>query len=354
MNVIRQKEFPLCVLCGITGVKLHESVPDRFRITAGVYNLKVCPACGLAWLDPMPLDEDLGKCYDNFFIPENLCFIPQGGGSLFFHRLWDSLKMDVLYSLYGYKHLFRNRFHAIAGFVLSGLPLARYKAESVIRGFIPGYNSNQDALLIDVGCGKGDYLQFVKNLGWQVIGIEPSLVAAGMARNKGLKVFEGSLFDSGLPSDYADCITLNHVLEHVPDFLAVIQECFRILKPGGKLAIRTPNTESLGHKVFGANHYSLDPPRHLFLFSPASLKLVLNKSRFKEFKIRTRVSTARTVYDNNVVIKKTGVTVISGLKPQKGRKWFAMRESLLWRLNKNCGEEIEAIAVKSGNQAPGR
>ncbi|MCX5709095.1 MAG: class I SAM-dependent methyltransferase, partial [Candidatus Omnitrophica bacterium] len=342
MNLIRQKEFLSCIICGAAGEKLYQGIPDRCHSTAGTFNFRKCASCGLLWLDPMPVEEDLAKCYDDFFIPRDVPFSRSGSGIACFSKFKGDLKRNIVYAHYGYSHFIKNKVSWFLSFILGHSPLLLSRAEYGINGFVPFYRPGKKGLIIDVGCGAGDYLAFVREMGWQVMGIEPSPEGAALARKKGLNIFEGVLSGAKIPESSAEYITLNHVIEHDLHPFSDIEECFRILKPGGKLIMRTPNVRSFGHELFGADHYPLDPPRHLFLFSPESMRRLLERSRFREFKITTRTTSSRTVYDNNIVIKKTGGTKRTGIAPQKGRLWFAFRESFFWHLNNNCGEELEA------------
>jgi SAM-dependent methyltransferase len=82
----------------------------------------------------------------------------------------------------------------------------------------------------------------------------------------------GSLENTRFPDQSFDAVTLNQVIEHVHDPVSLIRECLRILKPGGKLVLATPNIESFGHQIFGRNWSHLDSPRHLMLFSMKTLR----------------------------------------------------------------------------------
>jgi hypothetical protein len=60
---------PNCYLCGTGGEPLYEGLKDRLFNAPGEWNLKRCPnpECGLLWLDPMPLEEDIGMAYETYF-----------------------------------------------------------------------------------------------------------------------------------------------------------------------------------------------------------------------------------------------------------------------------------------------
>ena len=100
--------------------------------------------------------------------------------------------------------------------------------------------------------------------------------------------------------------------------------------------MRTPNADSLGHKVFQRNYFHLDPPRHLFIFSPQSISMLFQKSPFKNFYFKTTPSPAKCIYDNSAKDSPSWVK----------RFWFALKEAMLCSLGNNCGEEIELVAVK--------
>ncbi len=132
-----------------------------------------------------------------------------------------------------------------------------------------------DKILLDFGCGTGDFLNSAKKNGWTVFGIEPNKQARQIANDK----TNHSVFDSEqlskLKDKSFDVITLWHVLEHLPkleDHLSVFK---RLLKPNGILIIAVPNFKSYDAKVYKNYWAAFDVPRHLWHFSRTSInKLV--------------------------------------------------------------------------------
>jgi 2-polyprenyl-3-methyl-5-hydroxy-6-metoxy-1,4-benzoquinol methylase len=140
--------------------------------------------------------------------------------------------------------------------------------------------------LLDVGCGSGDFLHWMARLGWQAHGIdfdEAAVRAAG--RFPGVDVRLGDLNSQNFSADYFDAITLSDVIEHLPNPEQVIRECLRILRPGGRIVIATPNIDSFGHRFFGRHWRGLEPPRHLFLYSASALKKMAKLAGFERFSV---------------------------------------------------------------------
>jgi len=114
---------------------------------------------------------------------------------------------------------------------------------------IERYNTDGKTLL-DVGCGKGEFLNVAEKKGWQVYGIEPSRNLANYAIEKyNLGVKSTSLEDAGFPDSFFDVVTLNMVLEHLDEPKSTLIEINRVLKNNGFLFIEAPNMDSLMLKL---------------------------------------------------------------------------------------------------------
>ncbi len=136
--------------------------------------------------------------------------------------------------------------------------------------------------LLDVGCGTGEFLTEMRRYrGWQVQGLESGQRAAAFARQEyGLAVETADLATTALPAGHFDVITMWDVLEHLPDPAGGLATVARLLKPGGRLVLRTPNRRSVAARVFGKYWAGYDSPRHLTVFDPATLEALLRKSGF--------------------------------------------------------------------------
>ena len=131
--------------------------------------------------------------------------------------------------------------------------------------------NSEEGTLLDVGAGTGDFLVAAKNGGWNVHGSEPNEGARMLAKEKGVVLEKDT---TNHETAFYDCITMWHVLEHVPDLESQVTELNRLLKPGGHLIIAVPNFKS-----YDANHYkefwaAYDVPRHLWHFSKNSIKQI--------------------------------------------------------------------------------
>ena len=121
--------------------------------------------------------------------------------------------------------------------------------------------------ILDVGAGTGDFLKVCKEGKWNVVGVEPSLKARNIAKEKGISLQE-DLFSI---HQKFDVITLWHVLEHVKELDENISKLKSLLNKKGKLIIAVPNFKSYDAKYYKEFWAAFDVPRHLWHFSQQSI-----------------------------------------------------------------------------------
>jgi SAM-dependent methyltransferase len=96
--------------------------------------------------------------------------------------------------------------------------------------------------LLDVGCGAGDFLALARQIGWDVIGVEPSVQACSAARKlHGLEVLNCPFERADLPGDAFDVVTLLNVIDQAPEPIHLLESARRVLRPGGLLVLRILN-----------------------------------------------------------------------------------------------------------------
>lgn len=145
--------------------------------------------------------------------------------------------------------------------------------------------------LLDVGCSSGAFLGAAVKLGYAAEGVEPAPQAAATARAAGLKVHTGLLHEAAIASGSFDAVTLLEVIEHLKEPLPLLQECQRILKPGGILLVGTANADSWQARAFGAHWDYLSIAKHgghISFFNPASLAKLAAQAGFAQALLKTR------------------------------------------------------------------
>ncbi|MFN2500604.1 MAG: class I SAM-dependent methyltransferase [Pyrinomonadaceae bacterium] len=203
------------------------------------FDLLECAQCGVRYISPVPTSEDLAILYSGDYYGTD----------------W--------YKQQGYGMAF-------AKSVLRHLPAGKF---------------------LDVGCGLGYFLDGVrKNCNWDVRGVELGETAAAYARqNLDLDVRSDGLKD--FESDYFDYIQIKNVLEHVTDPVGLLEDCYRVIKKGGRLHLFVPNgpIDSADLLKFYAvtGEPGFSKSGHLFFFSPKSLLLMFEQTGFEITRSRT-------------------------------------------------------------------
>jgi 2-polyprenyl-3-methyl-5-hydroxy-6-metoxy-1,4-benzoquinol methylase len=269
-----------CPVCGsLEREIMHDNLTDRtFFCAPGRWTLQRCNACESAYSNPRPTQASIHRAYSSYYTHGEQPQWDDRYGPAVSNRLrvW---REDYLRFKFGYPGQPNSNFGSRLGASIVALvPWLRYRAELHIR-HLP--HPNTAARLLDVGCGSGAFLQVMKALGWQTVGLEPDPKACEFARASGLDVHTGSLQNTTLEPASFDAITLNHVIEHLHDPKGDLDVCLRLLRPGGTLWITTPNLGSIGHRRYGKDWLHLDPPRHLVLFTLKSLEGLIQRSGFE-------------------------------------------------------------------------
>ena len=206
-----------------------------------VFNVVKCDKCGFIYLNPQPDDKMLSKFY----------VFDYYGNQSFFHKIF----------------VFINQF------------IIKNKADLILK--------KKKGKILDVGCGDGDFLKFMKDHGWGTYGIEPSSSGAKLAKGKlNGKIYNTVLEKAKFPNNFFDAVTIWHVLEHVDNPGKMIKEVERIMKRNGLLIIAVPNIGSIQAKIGGKKWFHLDVPRHLHHFSTKTLKALMKSNGFKVDKVQ--------------------------------------------------------------------
>lgn len=340
---IRSRPCPDCCLCGKAGEPLYQGLRDRLYSAPGTWNLRRCPdaACGLVWLDPMPLKEGLHKAYATYYTHAVL-------PDTFTYRFRQRIKRGYAGLAYGYSRRVPLLDRLLA-FPVLFLPWFREQTATTHLMYLRGEKPGK---LLEIGFGGAAFLIGMRELGWQVEGIDMDPQAVEKARRiYGLSVRQGELSEQRYPDASFDAITMSHVIEHVPDPIGLLRECRRILAPGGRLVITTPNTAALGHRKFGSAWVHLDPPRHLHLFSIVSLEESLRRAGFEDIGARSSMRWAGGVWTISESIRRDGVTTMSargGLRMRLTAMVFQMFETLILQFDGQVGEEVIGSARVSG------
>jgi SAM-dependent methyltransferase len=144
--------------------------------------------------------------------------------------------------------------------------------------------------MLEVGCSWGFFLEAARSRGWQVEGVELSDSTARWANeNLGLNTACGTIEDSPFNGEAAfDVVVAWHVIEHVQEPMNFLKIARERLRPGGLLALRTPNIRSVSARINGWVWQWVGAPAHLSLFSPKSLGLATERAGFSVRYVATR------------------------------------------------------------------
>ncbi len=293
----QELEYIPCYLCGkdthetiITSHSGNTSTSHPFETADknrnDVFRLVKCKNCGLQYLNPRPIKQQIGYYYSEDYYAH----VPRKGKkpknkNLFLEKWMDSKK--------NIRNLIRINFYnhpCNPGEDRKGL--SSYK-KILLWFFYLTYRSRLDIIpfsgegkILDIGCGNGRYLTSLKKQGWQTYGIEQNPGASKYARDElHLTVTTGDLLDCKYQDKFFDVITMWHSLEHLYEPLPTLKETKRILRNDGLLVISVPNIDSFVAKIFKTYWYGLQLPIHLIAFTTDSITKMLDKAGFKVKKI---------------------------------------------------------------------
>lgn len=319
--------IPNCIYCNNSGMVYQSNVHDPEGLIHSSWNYKRCENinCRLVWLDPAPLGSELWKAYTTYHThtKQKVAIIPKTFLSIV------------------------NRIVTLALFpvwLINGI----YKEKRQIRLMMLGQHS--PGRLLDIGCGGGRFLKRMQRHGWKVEGVDFDAQATLLVTKKyGIKTFTGDLLSLGIPDESFNAVTMSHCIEHLTNPIEVLNECLRILKPGGVLVITTPNVESRAAKEFGDVWRGWEPPRHLYLFSINTLRNFLVSTGFKVEEIHSLSATSGTYRESAVNRRKKAGLSITFLFKLRLILWSYFQEikdSSVRSKYLDDGQNLVAVATK--------
>jgi len=325
---MRGNALSTCYLCGAEGALLYSGMTDRILASVrGQWDLRRCldPPCGLVWLDPMPVPEDLGLAYRHYYTHGARAErVPKRTVA---HRALRPLlrAIDSLFSRLFLIHSSRHRQKCM---------------------FLPRGGGRQ---LLEVGCGSGRRLRRLHGHGWNVTGQDVDHEAIAQVAARGLPVLAGPLETLRLPAESFDAIVMNHVIEHVHNPLELMSECRRLLRPRGLLVSITPNTKSWGAARFGRDWRGLEVPRHLYLYSPLPLARLAKESGFERYRTWTTPAKASSLAMGSMSLAQFNRFDMHAHAPfgiEAGATFLQYRALFAWWRDRGCGDESVLFAER--------
>ncbi|MCR4764677.1 MAG: class I SAM-dependent methyltransferase [Bacteroidaceae bacterium] len=234
-----------CPICGSNSLQKEFSAVDRL-VSKETFDVWHCAHCGFKFTQDAPDESEIGRYYES---------------------------ADYVSHSDAKKGLMNKLYHVARNMMLTA------KAGHVTRA-----TGLRQGWLLDIGSGTGYFAHRMTEWGWNVRAIEKNTKARQFAKDYfGLKS-DGEEAYATLQDKSFDCITLWHVLEHLQQLNIMGDKFYRWLKDDGALLIAVPNNGSADAKYYAADWAAWDVPRHLWHFTPVTMKLFAEKHGFKVIK----------------------------------------------------------------------
>jgi len=222
------------------------------------YKIKEDPDFGYKYVSPLPSEEDLQRFYEREYY-QHIQRTGRGRHDVKLiskERQVRNTELEWLHKTYFVDYV------------------------DVLRELI---GSNGIKTILDIGCGTGELLEFMKASGWEVCGIEPSKEAFESAKEKGIAVYNLSLEEFIQQKiggeEKFDVVILTNVLEHVINPKKTLEEAVSLLKTRGVALIRVPNDfnklQNMASSKVNKKQWWVAIPDHLYYFDFQSLEKVL-------------------------------------------------------------------------------
>ncbi len=264
MNTIGNRSIPSCPLCA--SQRLNE-FPLQYAYRGRQFSGKKCHRCSFVFLSPRPTEEDLRSLYsDEYFLHD--------GADCGAHSATDY------------------RTAAIRGSV---------KFPEIL-GWIKKYKPSGD--FFEVGCGMGLFLDFARNNGYTVRGIEFARLGTQICREElDLDVQQGRFEDFPAPENRYDVVFMGDVLEHMVDPLAMTAKARSMLRADGILAVEVPSmfnsivgrAAAAGLALLKKKKNMSIPPYHINEFTPRTVKAILKAAGFSHSVVIQRIKSPAAI-----------------------------------------------------------
>ncbi len=253
--------------CPLCSRPESRAFPIFYEFRGARFEARECTNCAFVFLSPRPTEAQLAQLYsDEYFLHD--------GAECGAHAATDYETAARLGSV---------KFPEILGWI------KRYRPEGKF---------------FEIGCGMGYFLDYARQNGYQVSGIEYASLGATACREKfGLDVTRSSIEQMPeRPASY-DVVFMGDVLEHLVEPLAMLKKACRLLKPGGVVAVEVPamfnsftgRLAVTGYRLLRTRKRMPMPPYHVNEFLPSTLDRILRDSGCDTRRIVQRIRPPRMI-----------------------------------------------------------
>jgi len=233
-NVLLRTEQVSCHLCGSDNGKAVASGYDlEYRSAAGEVTMLRCQSCGLYYLSPRPIAEELERIYPPTY-----------------HAYCTEERSRLMRKM----HNFQLTSAAKSFLETAGLAIKR---------------KTTNVSVLDIGCGDGDLLRAMRSVDelLDLWGGEMDVSAAERARADGFSVVIGRFEMVQLPPETFDLILCRQLIEHLEEPKTFLERAQVLLRTGGVFIVETVNADTIKRRIFGRYWGGYCFPRHWYLFT---------------------------------------------------------------------------------------
>lgn len=277
----KKTDIEVCPLCGSSQASLFLNLQD-YSITGEDFAIYTCGNCSFKFTADAPSEENIAPYYK---------------------------AEEYISHTETKKGLISNLYHRVRKITLQ----QKAKMVSTYTGKIVGHH-------LDIGAGTGAFVHAMENAGWNSIGIEPE----ASARKRANELYLASVYPMSELNNFSEksytAVTLWHVLEHVHQLHDLLTKIKNILDTDGRVFIAVPNHESFDARYYGKYWAAYDVPRHLYHFTPVTMKKLLEQHGLDIVQIKPMwfdsfyVSMLSEKYKKGNIIRGLLIAAISNLQ----------------------------------------